>query len=170
MDYTGPYATKEIGGFNGQVDFVCFLWLRSCFFLSNLKWMHFNVYKINQMCRRSGDVMAEMSIGIVENISEFLTQCHSIDVDRSMKGVEVIPVNVEMQQKNPVERYIQTYNKGQCSAREKDLGALMFLVHYLWGRKDKGVHLRPRDHATELFLNFFLKKFNFNDLRKNKQK
>lgn len=118
MDYKGPYKTKAIGGFTGKFIFVCLACGYIVVFLVKLKTEAFScVSKINQLCRRFGHVMEVLrtDMGTVENSAEFLSQCHSINFERNMRGIEINPANVEMQQQNPVERYIQTFDNMEAA-------------------------------------------------------
>jgi hypothetical protein len=54
-------------------------------------------------------------MGSVENSAEFVTACHSLNVDLQQPGVEVNPVGVDCQQQNTVERYIQTFDNNEAA-------------------------------------------------------
>ena len=113
MDYQGPYATPAIGGYTGRFLFVERSREYLVSFLVKAKSEAFVcVEKVHQQCRRFGHVMRELQtdMGKVENSEAFHHSCHSINSEHGQRGIEVNPVNINMQQQNVVEWYVQTHD------------------------------------------------------------
>jgi hypothetical protein len=110
MDYSGPDATKAIGGFTGRFTFLELSVDYGVVFLVKSKMEAFaSVVKINLLCRKYGYQFVKLRVdqGSVENSELFLQQCAAIN-SVGTRGIEVFPANVEMQNQNPVERGVQT--------------------------------------------------------------
>ena len=58
-----------------------------------------------------------IEMGAVENSAAFIAILHSInnDLGPNIKGVEIIPANVEMPGQNSVERHIQTFDNMEAA-------------------------------------------------------
>ena len=114
MDYLGLYSVEAIGGYTGRFQFTEWSWGCLVSFLVKAKKEAFDcVSKVNHHNKRLGHVMQELQtdMGTVELSTNFQDQCHMINttIDHS-RGIEVNPVNLNMQKQNVVERYVQTHN------------------------------------------------------------
>ena len=114
MDYQGPYSVEAIGGYTGRFLFTERSRGYLVSFLVKSKKEAFDcVSKVYHHNKRFGHVMQELQtdMGTVELSTNFQDQCHMINttIDHS-RGIEVNPVNLNMQKQNVVERYVQTHN------------------------------------------------------------
>ena len=113
MDYQGPFRVAAIGGYTGRFLFIERSRGYQIVFLVRAKTEAFAcVLKVDKHCKRYGHVFMELQVdfGSVELSADFQQKCHLINDDHRQRGIEVNPVNINMQQQNVVERYVQTHD------------------------------------------------------------
>jgi len=120
MDYQGEYAVKAIGGYVGRYLFVERMRGYIAPFLVRSKSAAdaFEcVRKLNIHCQTYGHEMQQIQCdaGTTENAQEFKEKCGLINVAQGKRGIEINPVPINMQERNTVERHVQTFNNNYAA-------------------------------------------------------
>ena len=75
------------------------------------------VRKLNIHCQTYGYKMQQIQCdaGTTENAQEFKEKCGLINVAQGKRGIEINPVPINMQERNTVERHVQTFNNNYAA-------------------------------------------------------